>query len=71
MESELIKLVTDAGAVGLLAAVLWTFNRHVTTLLANHEADRKTWLESMISMTTQLTKISEDVKDIKEKLEDR
>lgn len=71
MEIDIVKIVSDGGTVGVLAVVLWMFNKHIASILANHEADRKTWLESMISMTTQLTNISNDVKDIKERLEDR
>lgn len=70
MEFDLVALITDGGAVGLLAAVLWKFNAHIDILMSGHREDRTSWLESLHKIVMKLTVIEKDLDDIEDDVSD-
>ncbi len=70
MEFDLVALITDGGALGLLAAVMWKFNAHIDILMSGHREDRTSWLESLHKIVMKLTVIEKDLDDIEDDVSD-
>ena len=70
MEVDVVSLITDGGALGLLALVLYGMNKHFSRMLDNHAEDRRTWLEAIKEVTAKLGLIERDVSEIEEDLTD-
>jgi septal ring factor EnvC (AmiA/AmiB activator) len=70
MDIDIVQLLTEGGALGLLGLVLYMFNKHFTRLLDVHDKDRSTWLEAIKEITKKLGLIEKDVSEIEDDLGD-
>jgi len=70
MELDVMTLLTDGGSLGLLALVLWKFDKHITSMMGAHREDRASWLVALNKIVSKLTLIERDMVEIKDDLED-
>jgi hypothetical protein len=64
MEFDVVSLISDGGALGLLALVIVLINKHFTRLMNKHDEDRSAWLSAIQSIILKLGLIERDLSDI-------